>query len=406
MNIDRINFFLNYCYFPDYNNKEFKQLLSKINKDLYQNLSEKELSDIFIKELRSSIIKNLNPKKKNLLFLSGGLDSRLILAVLSEIIPPKEIYTLTWGIPGALNFEIGNQIAKKLKTKHNVVNLEKIEYSQEELLTDSQSTSMQTCLFHFIPISILNKYKNRNYLMWNGFFNNIARGSYLLNKKITKEESINNFLSKYRYVKTDKLKLKSSNLKPIIKQPKIENSKISFYEQILINELEEKYTGPHLMPLGFDYATPFFNTSFSNFLLSLDNKLRFRSKFFKENCYQYYPDLFRLPTTTNFGYGLNMGLKIFLSRGSKHYSRISSNFKKIYCKKDLQYFDFNKAFREKEDLKKILIQNINDLSKRKIIYWFNPKQILYDHLNKHGNFAEELITLLSLEIHLKNSKII
>ena len=70
--------------------------------------------------------------------------------------------------------------------------------------------------------------------------------------------------------------------------------------------------------------------------------------------------------------------------------------------KGINYLDFNEKIRTKKDLKDVIINNVMDLKQRNIIEWINIEEILNNHLTNKGNYADALIVLASLEIHLKN----
>jgi len=56
--------------------------------------------------------------KKHVVPISGGLDSRAILASLLKFTEAANIYTYTFGTPSTFDYEIGNLIAKETGTMH------------------------------------------------------------------------------------------------------------------------------------------------------------------------------------------------------------------------------------------------------------------------------------------------
>lgn len=55
---------------------------------------------------------------------------------------------------------------------------------------------------------------------------------------------------------------------------------------------------------------------------------------------------------------------------------------------------------------KYIYDNIQDLEHRKIIDWIDINKIWNEHINKNINHSKALLTLASLEIHLKSGKIV
>lgn len=68
----------------------------------------------------------------------------------------------------------------------------------------------------------------------------------------------------------------------------------------------------------------------------------------------------------------------------------------------INYLDFNEKIRTKKDLKDVISTNVMDLKQRNIIDWIDVEEILNNHLSKKGDFADALIVLASLEVHLKS----
>jgi len=63
-----------------------------------------------------------------------------------------------------------------------------------------------------------------------------------------------------------------------------------------------------------------------------------------------------------------------------------------------------KELLNRSDLKNIIHENIMDLKQRKIIDWIDIDSIWDRHINKKANYADALLVLASLEIHLKAGK--
>jgi hypothetical protein len=70
----------------------------------------------------------------------------------------------------------------------------------------------------------------------------------------------------------------------------------------------------------------------------------------------------------------------------------------------INYIDFDRGLRERNDLKSVVYENIQDLKKRQIINWIDIDKIWLNHQRSIGNYADALTSLASLEINLKQSK--
>lgn len=154
-----IQFFLTYGYFPNYRPKYNPEKVDKIevNYTSYSDLQSQfyQVFDTVIKETIESI-----PKDKLIVIpISGGLDSRAILAVALKHVNPNRIRTYTFGVKGSYDFEIGQQVAKKVGIHHDAIELNSLRFTQEEMLEVAKRCDFQTHLFHHPPLKEI----RRNY---------------------------------------------------------------------------------------------------------------------------------------------------------------------------------------------------------------------------------------------------
>lgn len=65
--------------------------------------------------------------------ISGGRDSRLLLAELVRQIGPSDIRTYTFGLPRTLDFEIGREVARTLGVTHEAIDLSTIQHGVDRI---------------------------------------------------------------------------------------------------------------------------------------------------------------------------------------------------------------------------------------------------------------------------------
>ena len=178
-----LNSFLVLSYFLNYKNRDIDIDISNVNKQKYTDISENELIDIGAKLWKETISKEFQKNQKHLVPISGGLDSRAILAGILEHTESKNIHTYTFGTPGTLDYDVGSFIAKKLGVKHTSFDLTKCNFKQEELEDVSKRVDFQTILFHHAPIWEVDRlffgYQN-----WFGFMGDPLAGSKLSSKPL------------------------------------------------------------------------------------------------------------------------------------------------------------------------------------------------------------------------------
>jgi len=397
-NKNEISFFLNYGYFPNYTPKYKPERINKIkisNKS-YIDL-QKDFFQIFKKVIKKNIEK-VPENKKIIIPISGGLDSRAILAEVLNLVPNNRIKTYTFGIKGSYDYQIGKEIANKAGVAHQALDLNKVSYTQEEMIETAKRCDYQTHLFHHPPLHFLKEFIEDN-IIFSGYLGDLIFGSYADKAFIRKEEVKKWYLENKKY----SFYLRNSQPEDFIKYIEdIDNeSAVSPAEQLILYERGPKLTAPHILMNGWDYALPLIDKQIMNFMFSLPQNYRINEKFFIDTMIKFYPDLFNIRAKTTFGHHLKTPKWLLYKERIQNKIIKKLNlygFNLIYP--PYNYLDFNKGIIERKDFKEIFYQNIHDLEKRNILEDISPTKIYKQHF-KTKNLYQILILLVSLEIILK-----
>ena len=400
MDLINLNSFLKFGYFLKYKTKKKLFDFGESKIDL-SNYNKNELIFDSGNLFQSAINSNFKNNEKHLVPISGGLDSRAILAGLLENTEAKNIYTFTFGQPGSYDFEIGNYISNKIGTNHQSYNLKQTTWDQDELINTAQRFSFQTNLFYHPNTSnILSEYKGINY--WSGFMGDPIAGSHFV-KNVKPNRLKSNFITKNTFVKSTNLCCCEDE--DFFKLIEINNKLkhlISDTENIDFTNRQLKYISPHVLFKGLKVITPFLNKDWSNFMLSLDSNYRFETSLYQDMLFEKYPSLFSLPTKAYMGLGLRPNKFKIFSKKIKH--RIRSKINIDYQNPNINYLDFNYEIKYNKQLREILISQTRDLKNRKIVDWIDIDKLWRKHIKKEKNYSDALITLASLEINLKAGK--
>ncbi len=84
----------------------------------YENQSEDYYLEQLIYYLRQAVVRQQPGNYSAGVMLSGGLDSRFLLALLQNDANAKPMNTFTWGIPGCDDARYAKELAKKLNSQH------------------------------------------------------------------------------------------------------------------------------------------------------------------------------------------------------------------------------------------------------------------------------------------------
>lgn len=398
-----LNSFLKLGYNLDYTNKKYEFDFNDIDKSLYKNVSEEKLIEIGEKKLLKAIHNNFDNNRNNVVPLSGGLDSRAILAGLLRFTEARNIKTYTFGIPNSWDYDIGNNIALRLGTDHNKINLNFHKYKLDELIETSKKFDYQTILFYHPSISELYKLYGEDYI-WSGFMGDPLSGGHLSKNNYNSISRMkNNFLIKNTFSKSlDLCKIDDKAFFPYIKCLSIDPNKLTLKEQYDFKNRQLKYIAPHVLMKDFNYKTPFLESEWVKFILSVPNNLRFNQYLFKKILLKAFPYAFDFPTKTSAG--LKLDSNKLLIKGSRAINKGKRLFNKIhpfFVDKNLNYLNFNNEIRKRNNLKELIRELLHDLNNRKILEHININNIYEKHVKNVHNYANSIIILSSLEINLK-----
>lgn len=406
MNVNNIISFLTVGYFLDYDKNESVPIF-RTNPSKYKNYTESELikhgSSIFQEVIQDLFKMNC----KHVIPLSGGLDSRAILAALYKMTPSDNIETYTFGMPGSFDYEFGKNIAKKFKIKNYAIDFNEVEFNSEMINDASQRFSFQTHLFYHPDYREIEQ-KFSDYQYWSGFLGGEAAGGHYY-----KFARVNNNLNdnKKFFIQKNKFSPYSFNenyvnqIIDLIDYPEfsMDLSNLSIYEIIDFYNRQTKYIAPHVLPCGFNHVTPFATKKWLEFICSIPSKYRINNYLYEKILLNLYPEFFKYPTKNKLGLGLDASeMKVLKKRV---FRKLSSKVNLNAKKKDLNYFDFNAFVRERNDINLLVKESLHRLDESKIIEWIDIPNIYKAHMNKESNNGGIILLLASLEFNLRNKSI-
>ncbi len=405
--LNEIESYLIFGYSLKWEHPDYSINFDNIDKSIFANLTEKELINKGVAYFNEAVNSNFEIGKTNTIPLSGGVDSRLLLAALAEHTDVSAINTYTFGVPGTYDFDIANHIAKKYGTNHINFDLNNHIYTMDELLDMSKRFYYQSPLLIHPPLTPLLEFKDS--IIWSGVNAGAVVGSFLKQyPSATLYQAKQNFLNKGAFVKSiDLTKRGKNHLTELMSFNEISNSLLTYDEQTFFKMRSQKHLAPNVLIKGFKYKTPFINNRFMDFMLSLNNNFRFKKYLYNKIAKNAYPAAFKYGIEGNYRLPIDSPKnRVKVKRNYiKIMNLISNTIPGFYFQSPMiNYLDFNLAIRQRKDIQHIIYANIFDLKKRNLIDWVNFDKLWKEHMNNTVNRADALIALASLEIHLKAGK--
>ncbi len=408
---DQINAFLYYGYVPRPNQVKVQRLLSRYGIDLQEIKSQKPREEL-IREGAKILDDTFHDiagkvgKETVVIPLSGGMDSRAILAGMLKHLPKSQIQTVTVGIPGALDYEIGQQVAKKVGVVNKVINLGKIKWSEQELIGYAKKFHYPIALVEgFLFSQVFSCFEGGSVFL-SGFMGDPLSGSHLQkNDSVTWEKAKIGFIKRNNYTENQS-SWPENELLP--EKPFLDRKLITLDEQLDFFIRQRLYIMPLVLLKDKKHIAPFLNPRWVVFMLNLPRSLRKDQMLYKKILFNAYPELFSLPLKNTGGLPLNVStVQFFLKRitnrigytGRKYLPFVFSG-----SAQGLNYIDFELSYRKKDDLKAFAQKSLDDLQYRGLVKEINIPIIWQEHQTGQANHSQLISLLVSLEIYFKAAK--
>ncbi|NBB78372.1 MAG: hypothetical protein GVY36_02855 [Verrucomicrobia bacterium] len=394
---EEINAFLEYGYLPESEISISPNILwAARQEEVTENLVKHGVTAL--KSAFASAVKETPINALHVLPLSGGLDSRTILAALLEHVDPSRIQTVTFGIPGTYDFELGQRVASRAGVNSRVIDLNEFDWSEQELLSCAKKCKRPTLIFErAINAYAWDQFSGDNVVYWSGYMGDPLAGGHLPVTPIdTWEKSLERFALNNRAVASNLTSNEFDPLSVLPKEPLDEG--LEFVEQLDFGVRQPCYIKPTVINPGAQ--TPFLREEWVSFILRVPRRQRVRRRLYKDIVTAAYPNLFSIPTEAS------QGLKITAPRWQVEATRYAEAIKRRVLKvvgirslrRTTNYLDFEVALRK--EMKPLIIQQLRDLKDRGIVEWIDVGDIWKKHL-AGKDLTDEIHVLVSLEFFLK-----
>jgi hypothetical protein len=333
--------------------------------------------------------------------ISGGLDSRLVLAVLSRQV---KCHAVTIGSPNTLDFELPKMVAKHAGVSHEFIDLGRINYQTSDIVRCAQKMSDATAILPtYFNLLIAEKYYDTS--IQTGLLGDFIGGAYAIDSHANWDDAKSAFMRTTMHSSKDVENADIANMER-------ELSALTFKEELVLRLRHTCTYRPHLFSGYENVLRPLLHRNLIRFFFSLPRSLR-GSSFYHRALYQISPKLMRLPSTSSL-----RGIRRIMPnctavrvRGAQLLHGNAPALQKLLNPLVLpwtntNYFNVNEVIRDNPSFSNFARENICDLQARNIFDETTPDQILqgtlngdYDHIGGFG--AHPLSPLLNLEICLK-----
>ena len=396
----------------------------------YDARPKDELIDELGALLQRAVERRIKKDKTIIIPLSGGLDSRAILAAALRCTAKDNIITFTFGEKGSFDFEIGKMVAEKVGVMNIPLEVEKADFEglYNISIDDIEGMVDATPYFAISGYKEMKKYGDKLHI---GYMGDPIMGSHIstkmLNKKLKSEQ-------KYRDAKSiifEKHRLNDlENVRRLFNPSYINTENLDYSFKRTLDELKRisnedmanycaiwdykhrqgKYTMFTVFRYRelFNYSTPFLDNELIDFMLKIPPELRLDENLYRQMLLNKYPELFKLSTKTNLGLRLDAGKVPLLLKRAILFSKMRAN--KISCmliknnifpNKGKNYIDYDDLLRSDKEYRNYMRKMIEKLEAREYFNKDYIEEIWRLHIQGKKNYSMLFGLLVTFELFLE-----
>lgn len=404
-NLDRINKYLWCGYLPP---DEFPAWLSDciIPETIGKDYSPQEAADRFDTLFDTLVGRVLSGR--HIIPLSGGWDSRAILGALLERVDSDRITTVTYGVPGQLDYDLGKIVADSVGVEHHAFDLRTVDFTWNAI-KESVAASPWT----YVPDSLFNSLSRNMFsrssdTIWSGFLESYP-------EKPT-DDPVAVFSYKQQRGRTHPLCRHDFSFADVLPLPK-ESTSITYDVALDLGIRQAHAIAPIILPIqkwerwgafigreknGAQVVAPYADIAWAGYWLSAPREVRKGRKLYLKMLNRKFPELFSLPGKAAYG-----GDQIrrerslqFMIRKGKHIfrSQIQRRAPWLGIRSSLManYLDYDEMFRNREDYRTTLGAAFEHLKESQVVPWLDLDALWEEHMQRRKDHGDVFLVLLGL----------
>ena len=406
-----INGFLYFGYVPDVVRQgwdfPFDSTLIKEGRRVYGHLDYQSAVRTGAELLMSLVDPQQIKNQRNVLLLSGGLDSRFLLGVMRKHNLLNALECVTFGEPGMLDVDIASQTADVTGVRFELLDTRNQNFDLPSFNRETAKDRVWVPLARGGRRQINEKYGSEA-VYWDGYFNGHLT---------TKNESYASITDDRVAWKAFKLKnrtcggrLASDTFDPDVFMPDslaISRELLAPAEQYHIGLRQHYYVSRANLRAGWQWETPYTELAWVKFMLGVPAEYRSGQKLFRDIGRHLFPDLMEVPVKRS--YGLPMNAPKWRKKLASRRLKMRKGWRSMMGlgngpAPSAQEMDWDNGIREIDTLKQFLQTLLFNLDERGVAPWLSGMELLDAHLKGKKNLSKELMLLASLEVSLQRNQ--
>ncbi len=333
--------------------------------------------------------------------LSGGIDSRIILAALAEFTEHKNIHTYTYGVPGSYDFDIPNAIARYTKSQHRSFAASELHYDIDGLVRAAIATDANTEIFHPLVLNSVADHYGDSAVYWSGYAGDLVGGGFDFPEGADPKENLIAYDSRGLRFLDESV---DRPIMPLITTgatmaPLVAPAEACFWENHV-----ERYAAHHICRNDMTVETPLVDIDFVRYFYRAPPEHRREKRFYNGAFAESFPMFFEFPTK-DYGYTYSGSRHRQLWHRVKFYGAAIGwrLIPRLFTHPKTAYLDMGRAINSRADVRGCVDELLSSLHRRDLpeLNSASIGSMLSAHRSGRLVFAKDLINLASLEVFLR-----
>lgn len=401
---DAIATYLFFGYLPRWSQEELDaKPWAQFRKDpTLERAKHQQVVDLGVDTLRTSFEEV--DDRPHVVPLSGGLDSRAILAELCRRIDPSSLTTVTVGTPGTFDFDIAGSVAEAAGVSHMPIDLTAVDLARDHLVRTALLNGAPTWVFDAHYNRLIRRRLGSDALYWSGYLGgHIVSNEHLPEYSENWKSTTSTFVQRNRWATSTQLWPSGFDPASVVPHKQLHpDTDLSPYEQLDLSIRQECLVRTVNLPQGYEHKAPFTHLDWVQYALSLPHSEKLGQRAYRDILLTSHPRLFALPTKNRYGLPLNASRRHLIAW---HLARIPRGLMRRLSgasgwTKTINYIDFSDALRSREDVRSLVEKSLKLLKERRVLPWLDLEGLWQEHMDEKAERTKALTLLASLEVHL------
>ena len=340
--------------------------------------------------------------------LSGGLDSRAILAGMVEF-ARERITTVTFGMPGAFDYDIAPRIARRAGVAHRHIDVRRLEINRDVLIAAARESGPLTHVLDTYYGREVQRRFGKLPLYLSGYLSDVLAGTNIKQAPFQDWEQARRHCAQ-RLCASREMTITPAAYDPVTAlpdQPYVEANLLPYDEQLDVAVRQERYFRPNCLPQGYRAIAPMLDSDWIAFCLGIKRDWRSGRAFYLEMFRYGFPELFELPSTATGGLHADataaqrVRYRKKLRRQRRRLrllNRVLPGVAVPPADRNWQYLDFRDALRREGDFLTMFTDCMARLDASGLVPHLDASALLEAHRLKQADHFKALNALLNLEI--------